>query len=50
MTKFTSLSDLQNEYDAMVRLAVECDYDLTPEFERELTNLMRVVKSLGGRV
>lgn len=50
MQKFTSLSDLQNEYDAMVILAIESDYDLTPDFERELTNLMLLVKELGGRV
>jgi hypothetical protein len=50
MTTYTSLSDLQAEYDAMVRLAVESDYDLTPAFQAELTNLMRVVKELGGRV
>lgn len=48
--KSPRLSDLQAEYDAMVKIAIESDYDLTPEFERELTQLMKVIKSLGGNV
>lgn len=47
------LSDLQAEYDAMVAIAMatlDADLDLDPEFERELTQLMGLVKSLGGRV
>ena len=44
------LNQLQKDYDAMVSIAVLCDYDLTPDFEAELTRLMGVVKSLGGRV
>lgn len=45
------LSDLQAEYDAMVAIAMatlDAGYDLDPKFEKELTQLMRVVKSLGG--
>jgi hypothetical protein len=51
--KTPRLSDLQAEYDAMVKIAmssIDADIDLDPKFERELTQLMRVVKSLGGRV
>ena len=44
------LPTLQKQYDAMVQIAIDSDYDLTPAFERELTLLMRVVKSMGGRV
>jgi hypothetical protein len=49
----TRLSDLQAEYDEMVKIAMDslnAGFDLSPEFEQELTNLMRLVKSLGGRV
>lgn len=45
----TKLEKLQAEYDLMVKIAYESDFDLDPEFERELTNLMRVIKSLGGK-
>jgi hypothetical protein len=45
-----SLSDLQAEYDRMVALAIQSDYNLTPKFERELMLLTQTVKSLGGRV
>jgi hypothetical protein len=47
------LSDLQAEYDSMVAIAMatlDADLDLDPKFEKELTQLMRLVKSLGGRV
>ena len=50
MEKFASLSELQNQYEAMVRIAIESDYDLTPEFQRELNSLMQVIKALGGKV
>ena len=53
MTIPISLSDLQNEYDAMVGIATDClnaDIPLHPDFEAELIRLMRVVKELGGRV
>ena len=47
------LPTLQREYDAMVKVAKQSlnnDVDLSPAFERELTALMRVVKSMGGKV
>lgn len=44
------LLTLQKQYDMMVRLAEESNYDLTDDFERELLALMRVVKSLGGKI
>lgn len=49
----SDLPTLQREYDQMVKIAkrsLDADVDLSPAFERELTNLMRLVKSLGGRV
>jgi hypothetical protein len=45
------LATLQAKYDAMVAIAMatlDADLDLDPKFERELTALMRVVKSMGG--
>lgn len=50
MAVSTDLATLQKQYDMMVRLAKECDYDLTDDFERELISLMKVVKSLGGKI
>jgi hypothetical protein len=47
------LVSLQKQYDQMVKIAKQSmsrDVDLTPAFERELTALMRVVKSMGGKV
>ena len=47
------LATLQAEYDLMVKIAMESislDLDLNAEFEKDLTNLMRLVKSLGGKV
>ncbi len=46
----TDLATLQAEYDQMVKIAMESDYDLDPKFERELTLLMKVIKSMGGNV
>jgi hypothetical protein len=46
--QMTKLEKLQAEYDLMVKIAMESDYDLDPQFEKELTNLMRLIKSLGG--
>jgi hypothetical protein len=46
--QMTKLEKLQAEYDAMVKIAYESDFDLDPQFEKELTNLMRLIKSLGG--
>jgi hypothetical protein len=45
-----TLAELQAEYDLMVKIAYESDFDLDPTFERELTTLMRLIKSLGGNV
>lgn len=42
------LKTLQAEYDAMVKIAYESDFDLDPTFERELTRLMKLIKSMGG--
>ena len=42
------LATLQAEYDLMVKIAIESDYDLDPKFERELTLLMKLIKSMGG--
>ncbi len=47
------LPTLQAEYNTMVAIAMatlDADQDLDPKFERELTLLMRVVKSMGGKV
>jgi hypothetical protein len=47
------LPTLQAEYNAMRDVAMatlDADLDLDPKFERELTLLMRVVKSMGGKV
>jgi hypothetical protein len=49
----SKLNELQNEYNEMVKIAMDsinADIDLDPQFEKELTNLMRLVKSLGGKV
>lgn len=47
------LPTLQAEYNSMVEIAmrsIDADIDLDPKFERELTLLMRLVKSMGGKV
>ncbi len=47
------LPTLQAEYNAIVAIAMatlDADQVLDPKFERELTLLMRVVKSMGGKV
>ena len=46
----TDLPTLQAQYDQMVQIAIESDYDLDPRFERELTQLMRLIKAMGGNV
>jgi hypothetical protein len=49
----TDLPTLQKQYDRMATLAMSCLANgemLTPKFERELTLLMRAVKSMGGKV
>lgn len=48
----SDLPTLQKQYDQMVAIAmssIKNDVDLDPKFERELTSLMRVVKSMGGK-
>jgi hypothetical protein len=42
------LKTLQAQYDQMVKIAYESDFDLDPAFERELTQLMKVIKAMGG--
>lgn len=47
------LPTLQKQYDMMVKVAKQSlarDVDLDERFERELTQLMRLVKSMGGKV
>lgn len=49
----SKIADLQREYDEMVKIAMEslnAGFDLSEDFEKELYALMKVVKSLGGRV
>jgi hypothetical protein len=49
----TDLPTLQAEYDSMVKIAmatIDAGFDLDADFERELTLLMRVIKSMGGNV
>jgi hypothetical protein len=51
--KMSKLNSLQVEYNEMVKIAMDslnAGIDLDPQFEKELTNLMRLVKSLGGKV
>lgn len=51
--KNLKLPELQKQYDAMVKIAIRSmdnDVDLEPAFEKELYALMKVVKSLGGKV
>jgi hypothetical protein len=53
MRKIKKVSDYQKEYDTMVKIAkssLENGVDLTPQFERELLALTKLVKSFGGRV
>ena len=47
------LPTLQAEYDSMVAIAmrsIDAGIDLDPRFERELTQLMRLIKAMGGNV
>lgn len=44
------LKTLQEQYNQMVKIAYESDFDLDPAFERELTALMKVIKAMGGDV
>jgi hypothetical protein len=47
------LSQLQKEYDAMVKVAkqsISNGVELTPAFVGEITRLMNLVRSMGGKV
>lgn len=49
----SDLPTLQKQYDQMVKIAmrsIDGGVDLSPAFERELTQLTKVVKSMGGKV
>jgi hypothetical protein len=49
----SKLKDLQAEYNEMVKIAMDSIHagiDLDPQFEKELTLLTKLVKSLGGKV
>lgn len=49
----SKLNSLQQEYNEMVAIAMDslnAGIDLDPQFEKELYALMKVVKSLGGKV
>ena len=51
--KIKKVSDYQKEYDTMVKIAkssLENGVDLTPQFERELLTLTKLVKSFGGKL
>lgn len=48
--KITKLNELQRQYDSMVSLAEFSNYNLTPEFAKELIELTKMVKSLGGKI
>jgi hypothetical protein len=47
------LASLQKQYEMMVKVAKQSlnnDVDLSPAFERELTQLTKLVKSMGGKI
>lgn len=49
----SKLDELQREYDAMVKIAVDAiynDIELEQDFEDELNAMAKVIKSLGGRL
>lgn len=49
----SDLASLQKQYDQMLKVAKQSlnnNVDLSPAFERELTQLTKVIKSMGGRV
>ena len=53
MRKIKKVSDYQKDYDAMVKIAnssIANGVELTPQFERELLALTKLVKSFGGKV
>lgn len=47
------LATLQKQYEMMVKVAKQSlnnNVELTPAFERELTQLTKLVKSMGGKI
>ena len=49
----SDLLSLQREYDQMLKIAkrsLDANVELSPAFERELIQLTKVVKAMGGRV
>jgi hypothetical protein len=51
--KIKSVSHYQKQYDAMKAIAnssMANGVDLTPQFQRELLSLTKLLKSIGGRV
>jgi hypothetical protein len=51
--KIKKVSDYQKDYDAMVKVAkqsISNGVELTPAFESELTRLMTLLRSMGGKV
>jgi hypothetical protein len=46
----SKLSELQAEYDAMLRILASLKGEPTPEFIADLMRLTKVIKGLGGRV
>jgi hypothetical protein len=51
--KIKKVSDYQKQYEMMVKVAkssISHGVDLTPEFERELLSLTKLLKSMGGKV
>lgn len=48
-----NLEALQKQYEMMVKVAKQSlnnDVELSPAFERELTQLTKLVKSMGGKI
>jgi hypothetical protein len=51
--KIKKVSDYQKEYDAMVKVAkqsISNGVELSPAFVGEITRLMNLVRSMGGKV
>lgn len=45
-----NIQKLESQYRQMLEIAKSSDYDLTPDFERELLALTRLLKSMGSKV
>jgi hypothetical protein len=51
--KIKSVSHYQKQYDTMVKIAkssMDNGVSLTPQFQRELLSLTKLLKSIGGKV